>query len=378
MDRLDLPWWSAFPIAAGIAIGVLVGSVVVWNFLEMLVRPMLHDIASHLPPDYEVSEGSWSLLARALLPLPLVASFVALTTGAFVDLVPPGPARMALVLGISVSVMVVTVPIFLVITRSILEPLGHLTRAIRRVSAGDLAHRAPLLTDDELSVISQDFNRMVADLQVSRDELQASRQRIVAATDAERRRMERDLHDGAQQNLSVLNLKLGVLRRELEGQPASERIGEIQEDVTRALSELRDLAHGIYPAVLENEGLPAALREAASRSAIEVAVDADAAKRYPPELEAAIYFCCLEALQNAAKHAGEGATAGVRLAQENGEIRFEVTDDGVGYDAESTPPSTGLQNMADRIGALGGVLRVKSKPGGGVAVLGAVPVGGHR
>ena len=154
---------------------------------------------------------------------------------------------------------------------------------------------------------------------------------------------------------------------------ASAMASEIREDLARALAELRDLAHGIYPAVLASDGLPGALQAAAERSSTPVAVESDGVGRYGQELEAAVYFCCLEALQNAAKHAGEGAKVSVRLSQVDGHVQFEVKDDGRGYDAASVGASAGLQNMADRLGALGGELHIESEPGAGTTVRGSVP-----
>jgi signal transduction histidine kinase len=208
-------------------------------------------------------------------------------------------------------------------------------------------------------------------------EMRASRARIVAASDESRRMVERDLHDGAQQYLVLLQLKLGQARRILETDlsKAAAAVDEAGEELAHALSELRDLAHGIYPAVLESDGLPAALAAAAERSSMPVTVDSDGVGRYPQELEAAIYFCCLEALQNAAKHAGDGAKVSVRLSQDDGQVQFEVEDDGRGYDAAKISPSSGLQNMTDRIGALGGELHIVSVPGAGTTVRGNVPAG---
>jgi signal transduction histidine kinase len=135
---------------------------------------------------------------------------------------------------------------------------------------------------------------------------------------------------------------------------------------------LRDLAHGIYPPALESDGLRGALNEAARRAAAPVAVASEHVGRYRPELEAAVYFCCLEALQNAAKHAGERAQVRVWVREEGGELRFEVADDGAGFDAVAAAASYGLQNMRDRIGALGGELRVESSPRAGTVVAGRI------
>jgi signal transduction histidine kinase len=151
-------------------------------------------------------------------------------------------------------------------------------------------------------------------------------------------------------------------------------IRELRTDHARALSELRDLAHGIYPAVLENEGVPAALREAARFAAVPTELECDGMARYDPEIEAAVYFCCLEALQNTAKHAGDQVAARVRLAERDGVVEFEVSDDGPGFDPAEQHASSGLQNMADRVGALGGTLNVDAAPARGVKVSGRLPI----
>jgi signal transduction histidine kinase len=165
-----------------------------------------------------------------------------------------------------------------------------------------------------------------------------------------------------------------VLAREVADDPkASALVEHLRGDLDRALAELRDLAHGIYPPLLENEGLPGALGEAAQRAAIPTTLEADGAGRYPPELEAAVYFCCLEALQNAAKHGGDGARATITLAERDNALAFTVSDDGPGFDTASQNGSAGLQNMTDRIGALGGTLRIESAPGNGTKITGTLP-----
>jgi signal transduction histidine kinase len=208
------------------------------------------------------------------------------------------------------------------------------------------------------------------------DELRASRTRIVAATDAERRRIERDLHDGAQQRLVSLAVKLRLARQMSESDP--DRAGQMLEDLSatleEAIRELREFAHGIYPPLLMDRGLGEALTAAATRAALPTRVDSDRVGRYEQEIEAAVYFCCLEALQNAGKYAGEGASATVRLREEEGGLRFEVIDDGRGFDLTVHSDGTGFINMNDRLGAIGGVLRVDSTSGAGTKVTGVVPL----
>jgi signal transduction histidine kinase len=225
--------------------------------------------------------------------------------------------------------------------------------------------------------------RLDSALQASLDEvrrqaeaLQASRARIVAAADAERRRIERNLHDGAQQHLVALAVKVRLARQLGERDPAKANVllEELGGDLEDALQELRDLAHGIYPPLLADKGLAEALASAARRAVIPTEVRATDIARYQPEVEAAVYFCCLEALQNAAKHAGEGAKAMVRMWEEAGGLLFEVADDGVGFDVKRTRVSAGFTNMNDRLGAIGGTLRVESAPGRGTKVAGAIPL----
>jgi signal transduction histidine kinase len=207
------------------------------------------------------------------------------------------------------------------------------------------------------------------------DELRESRARIVASGDAERRRVERDLHDGAQQHLVALaiNLRLArdIVAEDRDG--AGEMLGQLADDVQLTIKELRELAHGIYPPLLADNGLGDALAAAASRNPLKVVVTvADDIGRYPAEVEAAIYFSCLEALQNAAKHAGD-ATVELRLWTESGGLLFSVTDNGPGFDAAVARRGHGFVNMADRLGAIGGTVRWDSRPGHGAANSGAVP-----
>jgi signal transduction histidine kinase len=208
------------------------------------------------------------------------------------------------------------------------------------------------------------------------EELAASRARIVVAADAERRRIERDLHDGAQQRLVALAVKLRLARRLVDADLDQARgmLDELRDEVKDAVEELRSLAHGIYPPLLLDQGLAAALGSAAQRATIPTRVEAGPIGRYPADLEAAAYFCCLEALQNAMKHAGPEATTVIRAWEEDGALRFAVTDDGAGFDAAAKAGGTGFVNMADRLGAIGGTLRVESTPGGGTSVLGSVPL----
>jgi signal transduction histidine kinase len=224
--------------------------------------------------------------------------------------------------------------------------------------AGLVLHSAGL--QDELS------RRMV--------ELRQSRHRLVAAQDEARRRLERDLHDGAQQNLVSLRMKLGLAASVAREKPDSLEplLQEMQSELGDALDSLRNLARGVYPPLLEAEGLKAALRARARQVPISIDVQCGS-ERYPRELEGAFYFCCSEALQNLTKHSR--ATRGsVRVWCEDGRLCFEVRDNGRGLDAARAKSGGGLQNIRDRLDVLGGVVDVSSTPGVGARVAGWVPL----
>ena len=208
------------------------------------------------------------------------------------------------------------------------------------------------------------------------EDLRASRQRIVAAQDEARRRLERNIHDGAQQDLVALAIKLRLADTTIDEDPAQakELLGELQTDTKGALENLRDLARGIYPPLLADLGLAAALRAQASKSPLPLAVEADGIGRLAQDIEAAVYFCCLEALQNIAKYA-HASRARICLRARNGTLLFTVSDDGTGYDTRHMPMGSGQRNMADRLAALGGRFEVRSAPGQGTTITAQLPVG---
>ena len=206
------------------------------------------------------------------------------------------------------------------------------------------------------------------------EELRASRQRLVAAQDDERRRLERNIHDGAQQQLVALSVKLKLLEQLAERDPekTSRMAAQLQTDATVALEDLRDLARGVYPPLLADQGLAAALAAQARKSTVPVEVRVDDVGRFPQDVEAAIYFACLEAIQNVAKYANASSVT-ISIAGANGGLSFEVVDDGIGFDAAATTHGSGLQGIADRIDALGGRFEVRSRPGIGTTLRGSVP-----
>ena len=221
----------------------------------------------------------------------------------------------------------------------------------------DLAHQAGLVLKNV---------GLTADLQLRLEELRASRQRLVSAQDLERRRLERNLHDGAQQHLVALKVKLGLAEMLADKDPAKARatITQLKADADEALETLRDLARGIYPPLLAEKGLPTALESQARKATVPVTVDADGVGRYPQEVEATVYFCVLEALQNVQKYA-RAAGVVVRLRERENLLHVEVTDDGDGFDVARVRRGAGLVKMGDRIDAVGGALDIASAAGAG-------------
>jgi signal transduction histidine kinase len=218
--------------------------------------------------------------------------------------------------------------------------------------------------------------RLAEDLRARFEDLKAAQKRIVTAQDEARRRLERNIHDGAQQQLVALSVKLRLAQGLVAKDPprAEAMLGDLQTETQSALEDLRDLARGIYPPLLADKGILVALESQARKAALPVAVTAaSGVGRYPQEAEAAAYFCSLEALQNAAKYSG-ASNAEIRLGEEEGALTFEVADDGVGFDPASTTFGTGLQGMADRLAALDGTLEIRSVPGAGTTVAGRIPV----
>jgi len=206
------------------------------------------------------------------------------------------------------------------------------------------------------------------------NELRRSRARIAAAADETRRRLERDLHDGAQQRLSAVAIRLALARGQMDAQPAvaAALLAELDHELIEAIDDLRDLARGIYPPLLGQRGLGEALRAAARRGTSPVTVSCPGVGRYAPEIEAAVYFSCLEAVHNATKHANP-STIEVILRQ-GSRLEFSVVDDGIGFDPKTAQLGSGLMNVADRLGSIGGELTIRSAPGTGTHIGGAVAV----
>jgi signal transduction histidine kinase len=240
-----------------------------------------------------------------------------------------------------------------------------------------LVYDASLDDDPELvgavagaAAITLEDARLHAESAGRLDELRASRERIVSVGDAERRRLERNLHDGAQQRLVSVALQLRMIQRRVSDDPAL--VQELQsagDELSRSLEELRELARGLHPAVL-NHGLKAALDSLASRAGVATSVAFESPERLPEPVELAAYFVACEALANVAKYA-QATSARVRVSRHDGHAVIEIADDGVGGADEAA--GTGLQGLADRVAALDGTLRILSPPGAGTVVTAELP-----
>jgi signal transduction histidine kinase len=323
-----------------------------------------------------------------------------------------------MVIAFSAVSVIVALMLGFVLSWAFILPVRKMERALTDITAGNFDQRVDVPNRDEFGGLARGLNstserlatlfdeqrrlatrlgetnleldsalqESLRELQRRAEELQASRARVVAAADAERRKIERNLHDGAQQHLVALAMMVRLAQQVAATDPerARDLLTQLGQGLKDAVQEMRDVAHGIYPPVLMDRGLVAALESAAARAPLPVEVVANGTMgRFPQEVEAAIYFCCVEALQNASKHAGEGAVATVTIGRDAGAdgseaVMFSVTDDGAGFDpAETAEPGHGFVNMSDRLGAIGGTVEVGSAPGRGTRVWGTVPIDGH-
>ena len=265
------------------------------------------------------------------------------------------------------------------------RPAATPQRAVTEVSDGvrrvAVIVHDPALQDDPAftetatayALMTLDNHRLTAQTTGLLREVRESRARIQSSADDERRRIEHDLHDGAQQRLVALRIKLELAAERAGDDGEAAELRGLGNDVEEALDEVRSLARGIYPAQLADRGLVDALRSVALRSPLPTTVLAAGIQRYPRDIESAAYFCCLEALQNAAKHASE-ATAVVVDLSDDGDLCFEVRDDGVGFDPLTVNGGVGLTSMRDRVAAVGGEVTIRSRPGHGTRVTVKIPL----
>ena len=246
------------------------------------------------------------------------------------------------------------------------------TRVAALIHDPSLREEGDLLPDvTAAAAIAMENARLQADLRARLEELRGSRVRVIEAADTERRRLERDLHDGAQRRLVTLSMSLGMLEQRLADDPEARKlVAEAKAEAVGSLQDLRDLAHGIHPAVLTSHGLEVALESLAASSPVPVGVEIDLAERLPSTTEVAAYYLICEALTNTAKHA-HASSAAVSVRRDNGSVHVEVSDDGVG--GADTAGGSGLRGLADRVEALDGRLRVFSPRGAGTRLEADIP-----
>ena len=265
-------------------------------------------------------------------------------------------------------------------------PQADAAQRVSEVSSGNwriaivhdpaLANDTPLVrTAGSYALAALENHSLTAELRRSLHDLAVSRARRLSAERSERQKIERDLHDGAQQRLVALRVKLGLAAMGLEGHdPArAQALHALEEDVDATIDEVRSLARGIYPPLLARTGLGQALRGVSREAALPTTVHADGLGRYPAEIEATVYFSCVEALQNAAKHARQATGTTISVWQDQ-ELHFEVRDDGAGFELQTTPYGTGLGNLSDRLAAVGGTMNIQSAPGQGTVLAGSIPL----
>ncbi len=238
--------------------------------------------------------------------------------------------------------------------------------------------RTLVQTAGSYALAALENEQLSAELQSSLEALAESRAQAGAVEHRERRKLERDLHDGAQQRLVALRVKLAIAAEQLEtdDRTRAEVIRALGAEIDATIDEVRSFARGVYPSVLANTGLGEALRSAGRNSALPTTVCSEGLGRYPPELETIVYFCCSEALQNASKHARGATEVTISLSADRAgrELHFDVRDDGAGFDVQTTPIGTGLRNLGDRLAAVGGTMTIRSTPAQGTIVHGSIPL----
>jgi signal transduction histidine kinase len=299
--------------------------------------------------------------------------FSALFVAAYANVSDSVAVRLAVMLATALGGVGLSMLIVLFASRMILAPLDELKDAMGRVRAGDYSTPVPVVSSDDLGDLAQTFNSMLAGLRERenmREELRASRARIVTAADAERKRIERNIHDGAQQQLVGLALKLRLLEDRVDDADLRSSMAALQDRLKITLDELRELARGLHPSVLSTDGLQPALAHLAEHAAVPVEVHAPE-RRFPEMVESTAYYVASEALANVAKYA-EASRARVHVNADNGSVVITVTDDGIG--GAHAEPRSGLAGLKDRVEAVDGRLTIISPAGQGTRLVAELPL----
>jgi signal transduction histidine kinase len=356
-------------------------------------RAVSEAVLTFLPHSTAASDALywWQIAGQIAVPVALLAGLLTaqLARGTVADLVvelshiPPGGVRDALARALSDPSL--QVAYWLPMRQVYVDAAGHPVaipedgRAVTQLEEVAAIVHDPELDPDLVEAagaaagLALHNARLQADVRAQLDKVQESRRRIVAAGDEQRQKIERDLHDGAQQRLVALALELRIAQRQLgtDLDPELERVlSSAVDELQVAVDELRELARGVHPAVLTEEGLAAALESLAARTPLPVKLVSMVDRRMPPEIEAAAYFVACEAIANAVKHA-QASSVSITAERRNGKLVIEVEDDGVGGAKENG--GSGLRGLVDRVEAHGGTLRVESEPGRGTRVIGELP-----
>ena len=369
-DFTFLDYLSGWLVACLITASAGFFFVLIW---EVAFRPVLLEIQPLLPLDFDPDKSWLTLSRRSALAS---ASAMVYTAAAVASLVAVTDDR-ELALAIAVLATIGSAATFGggitgLVSHSIFTRVSDLKMALTRLGDRDYDVRVAVRAGDELDDAAASLNRMAERLKADDAALRASRARLASIADGERQRMERDLRRRVLVRLERIGEELGSVATEVVQQPDLRRLCTLARgSVADAEEEIQRLARGVYPAELTEAGLEPALAAAAERTAVPTVLHSSGVGRLDGTLESAVYFCCNEALQNAAKHAGPGATSSVTLRSDDGRLAFEVTDDGRGFADDAD--GRGLENMRDRIRAAGGDLTISSRAGVGTSVSGWVP-----
>lgn len=344
--------------------------VLIW---EVAYRPVLRELQPLLPEDFASSRAWVTLSRRNAIASASAAMYTAAATSSLVSGVDGRDSQLVVAvlatLGASLTFGGV---ITALVSNSIFMRVSEITTALLLLGRREYDVRVAVRAGDELDTAAVSLNRMARRLQADDDALRASRARLLSVADAERRRMERDLRHRVLARLHQLGRAVADLEAEVADRPALQPVcSQVRASIADAVLEIRRLSLGVYPSELTESGLRVALASAAERMPVETTLALEPIGRLEPELESAVYFCCTEALQNAAKHAPR-ARVMMTLAVIGDQLTFAVQDDGDGFDAGAD--GTGLANMRDRIRAVGGDVQIRSRPGVGTTVAGWVPV----
>lgn len=378
--------WQIVGILGFVAAGIGLYILALGMFLfPVVLRPMLRAVGRRIDGPPPPVSGT-SLKKRLLFVTPGLSVAMAMV-GCGVAFTPgqdEGLAITQLALATVISAAA-TIPVTMLLEKAVRDPIDDLLAGTKRIRDADYGTLVPELSSDELAELARSFNSAMAGLaerqRLARenvrllDEVRASRSRIVAASDASRQRVERNLHDGAQQRLVALALDLRMLEESLPNSSTEDAVNAVRQatnDVKEALAELRELARGLHPAVLATDGLSCALDQLATRAKVSVTVHATP-ERFPQAVEIAAYFVAAEALANVVKYA-HASQVRVSAGVTGGNLMIEISDDGIG--GATLGLGTGLAGLVDRVAALDGTLRLDSPVGQGTKVIAHIPVNG--